>query len=104
VRCKIEGPKIVARETPPEATDLPVVEVRESFESFYRREYRSVLAIAHVLSGSPSLAEELTQDAFMATYRDWDRIEKPEGWVRTVVSNKARSLFVATPKRGLLPM
>jgi RNA polymerase sigma-70 factor (ECF subfamily) len=93
VRRKIEGPKIAAKETPTEAIDLPVVEVREQFESFYQREYRPVLAIAHVLSGSPSLAEELTQEAFMAAYRDWDRIEKPEGWVRTVVSNRARSLL-----------
>jgi RNA polymerase sigma-70 factor (ECF subfamily) len=50
-----------------------------------------VLALAHVLSGSPSLAEEVAQEAFMAAYGQWDRIENPEGWVRTVVSNKVQS-------------
>lgn len=70
---------------------IPVVRVRESFDQFVDREYRSVLALAHVLSGSPSRSEDLTQEAFMAAYRQWDRIDNPEGWIRTVVANKARS-------------
>lgn len=72
-------------------SDLPIVSARESFERFYRREYRSVLAIAHVLTGNPSSAEELAQDAFAAAYQKWSSIETPEGWVRTVVANKAKS-------------
>ena len=91
--AEIKGSKITPSATRPEAEDLPVVETREPFESFYRRDYRAVLALAHVLSGSPSLAEELAQEAFLVAYRDWDRIVKPEGWVRAVVSNKARSML-----------
>lgn len=87
---QIKHSQISHSPTGPEAEYLSVV---EPFESFYRREYRAVLALAHVLSGSPSLAEELAQEAFIAAYRDWDRIKKPEGWIRAVVSNKARSVF-----------
>ena len=90
---EIEGSRITPSATKPEAEDLSVVDTREPFESFYRREYRAVVTLAHVLSGSPSLAEELAQEAFTAAYRDWDRILKPEAWIRTAVSNKARSLL-----------
>jgi RNA polymerase sigma factor (sigma-70 family) len=70
---------------------MQVVEGRESFERFYHHQYRLVLALARVLSGNPCLAEEVTQEAFMAAYRQWDRINNPEGWVRAVVSNKVQS-------------
>ncbi|MEE9206382.1 MAG: sigma-70 family RNA polymerase sigma factor [Acidimicrobiia bacterium] len=73
--------------------EVPVVGGREPFERFYLREYRRVLGLAHVLTGSPSLAEELTQEAFLAAFRVWDRIDNPDGWVRSVVSNHARSWF-----------
>ncbi|MCP4305430.1 MAG: SigE family RNA polymerase sigma factor [bacterium] len=70
---------------------IPVVRARESFDQFVGREYRSVLALAHVLTGSPSRAEDLCQEAFVAAYKQWERIDNPEGWIRTVVANKARS-------------
>lgn len=71
--------------------NLQLVRGRTPFEGFYRHEYRPVLALAHVLSGSPHLAEEVTQEVFMAAYRQWDDIDNPEGWVRTAVSNKVHS-------------
>lgn len=70
---------------------IPVVRAREPFDGFYRREYRSVLALAHVLTGNPGRSEDLAQEAFMEAYRRWERIDNPEGWIRTVVANKARS-------------
>ncbi|MDP2624028.1 MAG: sigma-70 family RNA polymerase sigma factor [Actinomycetota bacterium] len=79
------------RETVSVASDVPVVEGREPFERFYGREYRRVLALAHVLTGNRSLAEELTQEAFLEAYRQWHRLANPEWWVRSVVSNHARS-------------
>lgn len=73
------------------ASEIPLVEGRESFERFYGREYRRVLALANVLTGNVSLAEELTQEAFIAAYRQWRRIDRPNVWVRAVVANHARS-------------
>jgi RNA polymerase sigma-70 factor, ECF subfamily len=73
-----------------------LAESRESFESFYRREFRDVVALAYALSGSRNGAEDLAQEAFIAAHRRWDKVreyEKPEAWVRRVLSNKAISEF-----------
>lgn len=66
----------------------------DSFEEFYRREFAGVLALAYVLSGSRSAAEELAQDAFLAAHQRWDRISEyddPAAWVRRVCANRAVS-------------
>ncbi|MGQ0850084.1 MAG: RNA polymerase sigma factor [Actinomycetota bacterium] len=75
--------------------DTPVVVV-EAFESFYRREYRGVVALAYALSGSRLGAEDLAQEAFIAAQQRWEQIgwyEKPEAWVRRVLANMAVSAF-----------
>lgn len=70
---------------------VPVLEGPLPFEQLYRAHYRPVLALALVLSGNPSLAEEVTQEAFAAAYRRWDSIDNPAGYVRTVAANQVRS-------------
>jgi RNA polymerase sigma-70 factor, ECF subfamily len=68
---------------------------REAFEHFYAREYRKVAALAYVLTGRGSAAEDLAQEAFEAAFRSWHRIvtyDKPEAWIRRVVANRAVSL------------
>lgn len=87
--------------------ELPVVRAVESFEGFFRREYRPVLGLAIVLTGSSSIAEDLAQDAFLAALRQWDRVagmENPEAWVRRVVANRSVSRFrrVAAETRAVL--
>lgn len=79
--------------------DVPIVQGPESFDTFYRSQYRPVLGLAIVLTGSKAAAEEITQDAFLAAYRSWEKIgryEKPEAWVRKVVSNRSVSRFRKT--------
>lgn len=74
--------------------ETPVVIVPEDFETFSRREYRSVLALAMVLSRNHGVAEELTQEALLDTWRRWESIsgyENPRAWVRRVVANRAVS-------------
>lgn len=76
--------------------DSPVVAAREPFEGFFRREYRSVLGLAVVLSGNPAVAEELTMDAFEAALRNWTRVsvmDSPGAWVRKVVANASVSRY-----------
>jgi RNA polymerase sigma-70 factor (sigma-E family) len=66
------------------------------FESFYRTEYRQVVGLAYALSGSRIAAEDIAQDAFLAAHKQWDRVafyDKPEAWVRRVVSNLSVSFF-----------
>lgn len=69
---------------------------RENFEAFYAKEFRSVVGLAYVLSGSRSGAEDLAQEGFMAALRNWDKIgayEQPGAWVRRVVVNRSVSRF-----------
>ena len=67
-----------------------------AFEDFYSTEYQAVLSFAYALSGSRSGAEDLAHDAFLAAYRNWDRIsryDQPGAWVRRVVINLSVSAF-----------
>ena len=71
-----------------------VVTIGETFEAFYAREYRPLLALTYVLSGSRSLAEDLAQEAMAAAYRHWSKVsvmESPAGYVRRTAANLAAS-------------
>jgi len=88
----------VTAETKPEPVprDERLDVTHESFENFYRREFRDVVGLAYALSGSRLGAEDLAQEAFIAAHQRWDRIgeyDKPGAWVRRVVANKAVSGF-----------
>lgn len=64
------------------------------FESFFEREYASVVGLVALLSGSRAVAEELAQDAFVSAYRRWPRVrdyDDPAAWVRRVAVNLAVS-------------
>ena len=73
------------------ALSLPDV---ESFDGFYAREYRLLVAFAHALTGSRAHAEDVAQEAMLAAYRRWDevsRLDAPHAWVRRVCANLAVS-------------
>lgn len=55
------------------------------------QEYRSVLALARVLTGDLSRAEDVTHDAFVAAFESWQKVSNPQGWIRRVVANKSSS-------------
>jgi DNA-directed RNA polymerase specialized sigma24 family protein len=63
----------------------------ESFASFYSRDYRALLTLAHALTGDPGVVEDLVQETFLAAFLVWKDIANPGRWVRTAVSNKAMS-------------
>jgi RNA polymerase sigma-70 factor, ECF subfamily len=67
----------------------------ETFDAFYRRHYRGVVALVLALSGNPGTAEDIAQDAMVVTYRRWDEVcayDDPTAWVRRVAVNRATSL------------
>jgi RNA polymerase sigma-70 factor (ECF subfamily) len=75
---------------------VPVIGTAEPFERFYAREYQPVVALAYVLSGSRTGAEDLAQEGFLVAYREWDRVSthpNPAAWVRRVVANRSVSLW-----------
>ena len=47
--------------------------------------------LATLLVGSPAVAEELVQDAFMAVTKQWDRLDRPGAYLRTSVVNRCKS-------------
>lgn len=68
----------------------------ETFESFYRREFRRLTAFVLALSGSRTAAEDLAQDALMVAHAQWERVsvmDRPDAWVRRVASNMAVSQY-----------
>lgn len=74
-------------------TSLP--EVRsDSFEVFFRREYRPMVALAAAVCGSTETAEDVAQEAMVRARRHWDRVsgyDRPGTWLRRVTINLALS-------------
>lgn len=78
---------------PPNAQVMYLPRV-ETFDAFYAREFSSLVALAHALTGSQAQAEDIAQEAMLAGYRRWDEVaqlEFPAGWVRRVCANISTS-------------
>ena len=64
----------------------------ESFDSFYQREYRSMVALAAAVCGTGLIAEDLAQEALLRAHRNWQKVsgyDKPGAWLRRVTINLA---------------
>ena len=57
----------------------------------YRVDYGRLVRLAYLLTGHAAVAEELVQDAFVATHRAGDRLQDPYPYVRRAVVNRCRS-------------
>jgi RNA polymerase sigma-70 factor (sigma-E family) len=60
----------------------------------YQEHYGDLVRVAFLLTGDRGLAEDLTQEALLRAWRDWDRIrvmDSASGYVRGIVVNLARS-------------
>jgi RNA polymerase sigma-70 factor (ECF subfamily) len=80
----------------PSVPDQAYVEAlrSDSFETFFRREYKPMVALAAAVSGSAEGAEDVAQEAMVRARRHWDRVsayDKPGTWVRRVTINLAIS-------------
>lgn len=67
----------------------------ESYETFYVREFPGLVALARALTGAPAQAEEIAQEAMLATYRRWGEVaamEHPAAWSRRVCAHLATSV------------
>ena len=66
-----------------------------SFPEFYSANYRRAVALASVLTGSSSAAEDLVQDAMADAHRRWSKIstyDKPPAWLNRAIANRSVSL------------
>lgn len=76
------------------AEDDALVAAKPAFNQFYGQWYPRMVRLGLLMSGSFHTAEEVAQEAFIAAFREWDRVsgfDHPDVWVRRVVVNKARS-------------
>ena len=55
----------------------------------YRDRFVDLVRLAYLLTGRRDVAEELTQDAFIAAAARWDSIERPSAYLRAAVVNRA---------------
>jgi RNA polymerase sigma factor (sigma-70 family) len=67
--------------------------LRGDFESTYRQEHLRLVRLAHLITGSNGVAEELVHDVFIGAYRRWHRIDDPVGYLYRAVVNRSRSLL-----------
>jgi len=96
VRPRPRGPIVGIGADEAETPSSGAMRATEPFERFYEREFRSVVGLAYALSGSRVASEDLAQEAFIAAHRNWEKVgsyDKPEAWVRRVVSNLSVSRF-----------
>jgi RNA polymerase sigma-70 factor (sigma-E family) len=59
--------------------------------TLYRRQRTAMVRLAHLLTGSEAIAEEVVQEAFLQMYRRKDLPDNPEGYLRTTVANLSRN-------------
>lgn len=66
-----------------------------TFEAIYREHAQAVFRFAMRVTGKRDVAEDLTSEAFLALYRNFDAIDHTQlpGWLLTVVRNRARDLW-----------
>lgn len=67
--------------------------VERSFDDVYRTSYRRMTRLAHVMTGSNETAEEIVQDAFVALYRRFDRVDDPDGYLYRSVVNACKGRY-----------
>lgn len=68
------------------------LDVAESFEAMFGREFTQVARMAYLMLGSTGEAEEVAQEAFIELFRRWDAVDNPSGFVRTAVLNRCRDI------------
>ncbi|HET6949372.1 MAG TPA: sigma-70 family RNA polymerase sigma factor [Acidimicrobiales bacterium] len=76
------------------AADGEVAKLRSpaSFEDTYRASYGRLTRVAHLITGSNEVAEEVVQDAFVALYPRFDAVDNPDGYLYRSVVNGCRGL------------
>ena len=70
---------------------------REQAVGGFRKVYETALPrlvrLAHLITGSNSVAEDVVHDVFVAAYRKWERIDDPHAYLYRAVVNRSRSVL-----------
>lgn len=63
----------------------------DAVDELFRARWGPSVRLATALTGDPSVAEELVQDAFLEVSRRWEEVDNPAGFLRTVLVNRCRN-------------
>lgn len=63
----------------------------DGFVDFYRRHFEAATRVAGALVGRSDIAQEITQDAFVALARRWHDVDRPYGYLRRCIVNAAHN-------------
>lgn len=77
------------------------------FGAFYERTYPRAFGIAFAMAGDRGLAEEITQDAYVAAFRERSRFRGDgpvEAWLYRIVVNTASSALRRRRVRFIVPL
>ncbi len=80
---------------------------REAFDKLVGRYQRQAVAVSYRLLGNSQDALEVTQDAFLKSYRNLSTLQKPEafgGWLMRIVSNLSLNFRRSRKLRSQLPL
>jgi RNA polymerase sigma factor (sigma-70 family) len=69
----------------------PVTAPPRVFEDVYGDQYRSMVQVARLTTGSTAIAEELVQDAFADLYRRFEGVRSPDAYLRRAVVSRCTS-------------
>ncbi len=80
---------------------------KRAFDELIIRYQRAAVSVAYRLLGSTEDALEVTQEAFLKSYRSLDTLQKPEafaGWLMRIVSNLSLNYRRSRKTRASLPL
>jgi RNA polymerase sigma factor (sigma-70 family) len=75
----------------PEAGGSTPVSWDTELVRIYHERYRDLVGLAYLITGRAAIAEEVVQDAFVATHRSDATVRDPYAYVRTAVVNRCYS-------------
>jgi RNA polymerase sigma-70 factor (sigma-E family) len=88
---RVAGPsRLTRRSRGGNAAEAPVA---HAFDDLVAREYAPMLRLAVLIVDDEGDAEEVVQEAFAAVHERWDRLDRPGGYLRGCVVNRARDVL-----------
>jgi RNA polymerase sigma factor (sigma-70 family) len=62
-----------------------------TLESLFRAQRLPMVRLAHLITGSNAVAEEVVQEAFIRLQKNWHRADNPAAYLRTIVINLCKT-------------
>jgi RNA polymerase sigma-70 factor (sigma-E family) len=84
---EVTAPAFTRTDVPDVSPDRPAT----TFAELYETQYRNMVRLAYLLTGSTETARDLVQDSYMRVHTAWGRIAEPKAYLRRAVVNACHS-------------